>query len=510
LPRGTRIIFNLALPGLWIWLYWPVFQYLAVIFTREEFRTNQIVLLAVAGLLLYRARMFHRRLNLDALPNLFVPGLVLAFGGSLAYLLVEHYLDINTLSAFLFGLATYGLLGLWMPSERWYQGFPAMLLLIGVLPFGEHLETFVGYPLRIWTAGLVRDSLAGFGFHSLGIDTILVFESGISQVDIPCSGVKSLWTGTLFLLAATWIENRSLDLRWLLIVLLNAILLIGANLLRVLVLAITGPALGWTLVARMLHIPLGVLGFLGTCLATLFMIRRLPVRSGASPSATYDQDRLPQPQLLKPRWLGPGLVVFTLGMALLYSPHIESQAVSAAAPVWTFPENLQVQWTPLSPQELAWIHQTGAATADRYAFQWKDTGQKERGEPPVNGTVMFLTSQTWRGQHRPERCFEVFGLTVRESITVLVAPDFPLRHLSLSSREAPEPVSAVYWLQSTRQTTEDFGQRIWADLSPDRERWILITVLFNQKYDPHRSELLHLFEALHTLVDRNLAEGGVP
>lgn len=51
---------------------------------------------------------------------------------------------------------------------------------------------------------------------SIGLDTILILENGVSQIDLPCSGVKSLWTGLLFLLAATWLERRPLNLRWLL------------------------------------------------------------------------------------------------------------------------------------------------------------------------------------------------------------------------------------------------------------------------------------------------------
>jgi exosortase O len=104
-------------------------------------------------------------------------------GSSVAFILAERLVDINTLSASLFGLAFYGLLGLWLEPRRWRQGLPAALLLIGTLPFGEHLQTFVGYPVRLLTAALVRDGLSTFGIHTIGIDTILVFESGISQID---------------------------------------------------------------------------------------------------------------------------------------------------------------------------------------------------------------------------------------------------------------------------------------------------------------------------------------
>jgi hypothetical protein len=157
-----------------------------------------------------------------------------------------------------------------------------------------------------------------------------------------------------------------------------------------------------------------------------------------------------------------------------------------------------------------WIRQGGAETADRYTFQWQSPGQGTTGSQPITGTVMLLSSHTWRGQHRPERCFEVFGLTVQESYTYLVNPDFPLRFLTLTASGGLQRASALYWLQSAAQTTEDFGQRIWADLGPNREPWVLVTVLFDREVDPQMPELTHVFGLLQSVVDRSLAEGGVP
>jgi exosortase O len=135
------------------------------------------------------------------------------------YLAVERLLDIKIIAAVLFGAASYGLLGLWLHPRSWRQGIPAALLLLGALPFGEFMQVFVGYSVRILTAIVVRDGLAAAGIGAIGVDTILVFENGVSQVDLPCSGVKSLWTGALFLIAATWIERRPLGRAWVAITL---------------------------------------------------------------------------------------------------------------------------------------------------------------------------------------------------------------------------------------------------------------------------------------------------
>ncbi len=122
LPRPARMIANAAIAALWLWLYRPVFDYLAIIFSREDFRTNQLMLAGVIVLIAIQARKGRIRPRIDATPQLFLPALVLALGGSALYLAVERFLDVNTISASLFGLASYGMLGLWMQPRRWRQG----------------------------------------------------------------------------------------------------------------------------------------------------------------------------------------------------------------------------------------------------------------------------------------------------------------------------------------------------------------------------------------------------
>jgi len=491
LPRYLRTAANAAVVGLWLWLYRPVFDYLAVIFTRQDFRTNQIVLIGVIVLIATRVRKRQVRLRIDTAPQWSPPALVLALGGSALFLAVERFLDVNTLSASLFGLASYGLAGLWMAPRRWREGLPAALLLIGALPFGEHMQTFVGYPMRVLTARIVRDGLAAAGVGSVGVDTILMFENGVSQVDLPCSGVKSLWTGTLFLLAATWIERRKLNLRWLLTALAFAILLFAANVARVGLLVVTGEVAGWRLAAEMLHVPLGVLGFAAACAAAAGLLRRQPP---IVPDRAPDSARPPLP---RPAWLAPGLAATILAMALIYAPRPQT-GLAQPPPDWAFPARLVTTATPLKPDEVEWLTRDGAASADRRNFEW-------RGETrALSGSMMLITSSTWRAQHRPERCLEVTGLSIDDSRTHLVAPDFPVRFLLLGDGDGHRMASATYWFQSAEHTTDDYGTRVWTDLAPERQRWVLVTILFDDVQDPHDPEVQAFYTAIHETVKRNL------
>lgn len=483
---------NVALLLVWFWLYRAVYPYLGVIFTAQEFRTNQIILVGVLVLIVLQVRKGELRPRLDVLPQLYSLALILVLGSSVLYLLVERYLEINTFSASLFGLASYGLLGLWMRPRDWRRGLPTALLLVGALPFGDHLQTFVGYPLRVFTATLIQNGLGAIGIHSLGVDTILVFESGFSKIDLPCSGIKSLWTGGLFLLAATWIERRPINFRWLLVAIGMAVLLLAANLVRVATLVLVGQVAGWGDLAAMLHVPLGVLGFIGACAAALWMLRWVAGSPGRVDPPPGEQES----GLARPLWLAPGLGGIVLVMALLYVPR--PQVVHAQPELsWNFPPELSTTTWTLTPTERKWLNSGGIEAAYRWRFQWDS----------LSGSMLFVTSTDWRAQHRPEHCFEVYGLSTDRAETFLVAPDFPIKLLSLKSSQSSASFSAAYWLQSEQQTTDDYATRIWSDLAPQKHRWVLVTVLFDREIDPQANEAQALYRALRTSVHNSLKGG---
>ncbi len=482
---------NLVVLLAWLWLYRGMFGYFSVIFGREDFRTNQWVLLGVGLLIAFQIRSGTFRPRLAAAPRLFWPGLALALGGSALYLLEERFFDINTISASLFALAGYGLLGLWMQPHQWRQGLPAALLLMGTLPFGDHMQTFIGYPMRIFTAGIVRDGLAAAGIGSVGVDTILILENGVSQIDLPCSGVKSLWTGMLFLIAATWIEQRRLDGRWLVIAAVFSGLLFGVNLIRVGILVLVGQVQGWMLAAEMLHIPLGVLGFVAACAAVMILLRRQPSLPSTPPTPTV----IP----LRPRWLAPVLVITFLAMGLLYAQRPQTGLTHTAQP-WNFPSEFTTTPLPLKPDEQEWFTRDGAESADRFRFEW------QHGEQRLTGSMILVTSRTWRAHHRPERCFEVYGLTIDNSHPHLVNPGFPLRLVSLGDGEGRSLLSAAYWFQSPTRTTDDYATRIWADLSPQRDRWMLVSILFDEVHNPNTKRIEIFYTQLQKAVIQHLNE----
>jgi hypothetical protein len=90
---------------------------------------------------------------------------------------------------------------------------------------------------------------------------------------------------------------------------------------------------------------------------------------------------------------------------------------------------------------------------------------------------------------------------------LLVAPDFPVQILALEMAGSQERYSAAYWLQSASQTTDDYATRIWADLAPDKQPWVLVTILFDKGKAPQTAEAQGLYLALKDVVQEHLAGG---
>lgn len=268
------------------------------------------------------------------------------------------------------------------------------------------------------------------------------------------------------------------------------VLLLVANLLRVAVLVAVGQVAGWRLVAEMLHVPLGVAGFVAACAASLYLLRWAGTWKDRPEEAAL-------PLVQRPLWLAPVLSAALVGMALLYSPRAETTLAQGKAG-WQFPPGLTVQSWPLSSGEQEWLAQAGVDTAERRHFTWRG----------LKGSLLLVSSTSWRAHHRPERCFEVYGLAVDQSRSAMIAADFPVRLLTLEPAGDlpgdPDLLSAAYWLQSAQQTTDDYATRIWADFAPQRQNWVLVTVLFDTPLDGDNADARDLYLALRDVVQQHL------
>ena len=231
----------------------------------------------------------------------------------------------------LFAIATYGLIGLFIASKVWRKGLPAAIFASCILPFSVQFGTGLGFPVRVITARLVEHILAIWQIAAISSHDIIVLENSVAQVDLPCSGLKSLWTGTLFLLAATWLENRQIKFRWLLVCVANILLLIAANTGRILLLVLISNVGDRPDLAAILHVPSRISWFYygGVCLLGCYYKPFLPIKR--YPSKLKYSKLLLLGKSLQP--LNRQIILCSCILGLVLIPHPQKVTTSAIASI---------------------------------------------------------------------------------------------------------------------------------------------------------------------------------
>ncbi|NEP51632.1 MAG: exosortase O, partial [Moorea sp. SIO3C2] len=212
-PRGQNLASTIVLVVAWLLGNIWALQWLF-----ESFKYASLLNLMLIGVVLMAClvQLWRDRLivNVSATPTLRLYPLLLMLGSGISAIAFRWLVYIPQLNLLLFLLGSYGLWGLFISPSLWRKGLPAAILVACVVPYSTEFNSGLGFPVRVITANAVEQMLSAWHIVAISSHDIIVMENGIAQVDLPCSGLKSLWTGTLFLLAATWLERRQLGIRW--------------------------------------------------------------------------------------------------------------------------------------------------------------------------------------------------------------------------------------------------------------------------------------------------------
>ena len=458
LDRGL-IVGVIAIVGSWLYLNRAALQWLATSLVDVSLFNGAIL---VAGAMLLAFFGWYYRQSIEFAPGLYRLPLLLIFGCSVATISTQWLVSLAQLPVGLFLLGSYGLLGLWLAPWVWRRGLPVAVAIACLLPFGVQFSTGVGTPARIFTAQIVEWILHSWQISAISAGDVIVLETGVAYVDLPCSGLKSMWTGTIFLLAATWLEGRQIGLRWLVVGLANLVFLAIANTGRVLILTILTHVLHQSAWAEILHVPLGLIGFIMASLLTWGLLRLVP-KSGIHSSKG---DRLEIAPTIGLDWrsrLGLSGLLLALAIVPIPQPDRAISVVDLSRLQWAEP--MQTQALSLNPQEQQFFANYPGVTTRKQQFQY--------GE--LTGTSVLVASPTWQAHHAPELCLASIGYKIAPEVQRLVTPEVTARWLSLDDGKR----SAVYWFQSATRTTDDFNSRFWDDVFRRESRWTMVSVVFD-------------------------------
>ncbi len=460
----------------WLGANFPALQWLFESF-QDTSAFNLIIFSVVTIALLIQAIRHRRQLELS-LPILQPVPLILLFGSAISANLGQWLLDVPQISVLLFAIGTYGLLGLFISPRIWRKGLPAAILAACILPFSVQFGTGLGFPVRVITARAVEHILAVWQIAAISSHDIIVLENSIARVDLPCSGLKSLWTGTLFLLAATWLENRQIRFKWLLVCLVNILLLIAANIGRVLLLVLVSNVYNRPDLGQIVHIPLGLIGFISASLVTWLLLQTVP-RYKLQPVAKV------KPIVRYPTPLSKQFIVCAWILGIAFIPHPPEVSTSAIASIQIPP---QMHSTPLQLTEVEqeFFANYQGAIAQKHRFEWKN----------ISGSMLLVSSNWVQAYHAPELCLLGNGLKIDAMQSKQLAPKVLARWLSLNNGT----LAAAYWFQSPQHTTDDFLKRLWGQITRKDRLWVMVSVLFDQAEKPDAPAIESFSTNIHDAI----------
>jgi exosortase/archaeosortase family protein len=453
--------------------------------------------LLIAGglLLLVQGMRYPQQFRFSPIPVLRWSPIIITIGSALLAYASRWLLILEQIPIVFTLLGTYGLLGLFLEFTTWRKGLPIGAAIALFLPFGVQFTSGVGFPARILTAHIVEFILKAGNVNALSSEDIIVFDTGIAHVDLPCSGLRSLWIGTLFLMAATWLEGRQFGLRWLVVFVGNLAILAIANLTRVLTLVLIAKVWNQPVLAEILHVPLGLIAFIVACSLTWGLLRWVPrhgVRETQHPTPSFPGsacDSFPggKPGERNSRGsASPILVPFQsgklsnlksfllaaciLGLTLIPNPpEISNSLPNLANLQWS--SAIQTQPIELSPVEKEFFATRLGVVAQKQHFEF----------PGLTGSILFVSSPSLKVHHAPEMCLASIGFRLDRLAEQQFAPKLFGRWLSLNNQTK----SAVYWFQSPHQTTGDLLVRFWQQASRQESSWTLVSILFDQFHSPN-------------------------
>ena len=408
--------------------------------------------------------------------------ILLMLGGEIGAIILKWSINIPQLTLLCFLLGSYGLLGLFISPEKWQQGLNLAVITACILPFLVAFNSGLGFPVRVLTAHAVAQALSDFHLSAVSSHDIIVMENGIAQVDLPCSGMKSLWTGTVFLLGATWLESRQLGFRWLLVAIANMFFLIAANIVRVLILVMAIEVFQQQQIADIIHLPLGIIGFIIASILTWILLQKIPRYSEQLPQLEIEKNYYKKSNL---NWLL--ILVIILGILGQFQPHDFNNIALKSIDL---PSQITTKNLALTTAEANFFDNPANPLVEKLRFKTDN----------LSGSMLMVASNSWQAHHPPELCFTGNGFKVDHMDSKLINDSINVRWLSLQNGE----LSATYWFQSDQGTTDDFISRIWEHISHRNKTWVLVSVLFDNAENPDSNAVKNFSNTIYKAINKEL------
>jgi len=440
-------------------LYWPVLRWTLDKFLLSIFHWHWFVA-AISLLCALRANTHRMQPSTNNAASVLLVLCVIAEVAN------QRTLQIQLLSAVLLIVTLHAFTGHLIENSQWRAMKWPMVVGVALLPLDFYLEPYFGYPLRLLTASIADYVLQGFGFATLSSESILMVENQASVVDLDCSGINSLWAGGVFFLLLSWMTRLSVGFKWCMLGVLLVCLLLSANVARIVVLVVLdlNDLHGLSEIA---HTSMGAVGFATSILVVWKCTEWLPKVADQEYGAVGRKST----RLLTLRWpVLPLVAVLLVGAAI--PPREQIRAAVDYSNI-ELPAALQAAPIDMSTFEERFFEGNGAL-----AVKYKLGGEDK------SHSVVFVTSNWWKAQHKPEHCLQSMGFSIQDKRVLTLQPEADASRINAVTvlsmvDELQNKYTAVYWFQSATSMTSDHYRRMTDSIKHPNRRWTMTSLLLS-------------------------------
>ncbi|PCJ66525.1 MAG: exosortase O [Bacteroidetes bacterium] len=393
-------------------------------------------------------------IKLQVTPVLPIVVMIIAIIG---YVVLDSIFGIRTFNTLMFLFFLFGYVGLFVNKRNWLRSSVPVLLLTLILPFGDLLDTYLGFPLRMQTSIGVEYILQKMGVDLLDHQTILSLENRYTQIDTTCSGLNVIWAGTLLFIAFSIIDRIKFGVRWVIWFCAFMLMLLCFNGLRILLLVSLELVFENQQLADAIHVPLGLVGFVVPAIIMWFWVNWKKTK-------IKDQRDEPVPRSEYFSFAGQMVVIAVLISLLAFMPVKEVLTNKSVV----LSESLNFNPIVLTEKEQAY-----------FDFEQSDARKYHLDFRSLHGSVIVIASNSFKGHHDPTLCLQSIGFQIKSNLLRLVEGQ-PIRYLTFKESNQV----GIYWFKSGNEYTDDYSYRVWYDIKNKNRtnNWIQVTALFDSDY----------------------------
>jgi len=419
-----------------------------------------------------------------------IPFIIVLFSIAL-WLIATFVLDINILAAIAFSMYVFGLFGLYTNTKSWINSIVPFSLILMTLPFGNIMDLYIGFPLRLIAVDSIASMFNGLGFHNVTSSTIITIENSATQIDFSCSGLKGIWSALIFYFSITWLENLKIGFNWLITFILLIIAILSTNIIRIFIIVSLNAVFNLPELAEIIHAPLGVIGFIFSCLFIYYCVKSNIYQKEwikinfVPPNSNRFITTSTKIHHATLNWT-KGLIILLLISTLFIS---KKESVNSNKFIsLNFPSEWVVTPLDLSKNESNFIKEQGSSIS-KTSFQTKN----------ISGSLLLIHCNGWRGHHNPEYCIRAGGHRIDHLETIKINEKLPIKWMKVNGTSF-----ACYWFQSPTKSTDDFGTRVWSEVRNEEKNWVLVSVVFKDHQDLEETGIIAFVNDLGSVIDKYL------